>query len=162
MTDGTQGILTLVGGCDTLAVPAAYRWELIPPTTIRKNWDDFRLKLLAVKRKGDVDWIPEDVFHEILSGISTVFFVYKNEVYHGFVVVRKDFARYSGNPYLFVFILGVQDWDDEFGENAVKFFKDVARNMGVTKARFEGRPGWLRANKNHGCRVVNVMMEGTM
>lgn len=117
---------------------------LVTPDALRANWPTIRAALDAVQAKAPEDWIAEDVYHAIKSGKVACHLIYSAGQYAGLLIVRPEFAEFSGTPSLHVWIAHNAGGEDVF-EAGEGLLKSTAQRMGASSITFGSpRPGWAK------------------
>lgn len=117
---------------------------LVTPDTLRAHWPAIAPSLDAVRAKAPEDWIPEDVYHAIKSGLVACHLLVKQGQYAGLLVIRIEKAEFSGAPSLHVWIAHNAGDSDVF-EAGEGLIKETAQRMGVSTITFGSpRPGWAK------------------
>jgi hypothetical protein len=112
---------------------------LVHPDNLHDVWDFVREGLLKVSEKATDGWIPEDVYHSLKSGISSLHLEYVDEKPVGFVVLNVV-SDFRGKK-LFIWVAySVEGNAVERHENELI---EMARQVGCKRIAFEStRKGW--------------------
>jgi len=121
------------------------------------TWDLIQPKLILVRDKCKATWRLEDIYAMLVNGNAFCFIFYKGDAFVGFTILRKDTDTWTNEK----LVLSYASWFDNFdevAENVVKFYDDIAHDMGVHLIRFcSPRIGWK--GKKHGCEISTVIWE---
>lgn len=133
-------------------------FELWTIDKIRMVWDFVEAHLKRVIAKGDVEWIPPDIYVEIANKQAFLFAFNRNGKTEGITIVRKDVDRITGEPYILSYVSSFEVWDDDVAEKVIAFYDDIAKAAGCKKIKFvTSREGW--SHKKHGCRLTTFVFE---
>lgn len=116
--------------------------KALTPAGVRAKWDWIRSGLAAVINRAGSDFVPEDVYHEVMSGRSTVM-VQEDERGDelGFVVVNR--VQYPHKAVLFVWAMFGQFEQAE--EKTLAELDDLARSINANEIECRSRRrGWAR------------------
>ena len=79
--------------------------EPVQPHNLRDVWEFVRAGLVKTIAKTKDDWLPEDVYMELKSGVSHLYMIYENDENDaeliGFVIFQR-WDKYHAGPRLFV------------------------------------------------------------
>lgn len=109
---------------------------------VRSMWEWIRGGLLHIIRKTHADWIPEDVYADIMAGTAVVR-VYRdaNGDDKGFMVLQRH--DYKHGTELFVWCMWGELWDMKDG--LLADLDALAKSLGANKIRMKSpRKGYLR------------------
>ncbi len=74
---------------------------LIQVVDVAAVWPWVREGLQKIVAKTNDDWLPEDVYHELKLGASTLYLIYHDDERLGFVVLQK-WDKYHAGARLFI------------------------------------------------------------
>ena len=116
----------------------------IAPKDLRAHWDYLRPKLELVLQKSPEQWIPEDVYADILNGHSLLWIAFKVDKPIAFIVgqiqANQTFHLWAGycDPHI----------DDYFKWHMIE---EIAQEAKCKRISFESwRKGWARKAKRLG------------
>jgi hypothetical protein len=137
----------------------AWTWKIVPPVELRDGmWEVVAEKLNEVRRKTNASWIVEDIYSQIHNRQAFCFVLYRDSDLHGITIVRQDRDQFSGDLFCLSYASWFDDFDAPTAEQVVRFYDDIARNMGVKRIEFcSPRIGWK--GKQHGCKLKTVIWE---
>lgn len=114
---------------------------LVKPTELRAVWADVRAGLDKMPAE---DWIAEDVYHAIRGGTAALYLGVGESGCQGFMVLRQQFAEFSGAPILHVWLAYSVAGADVYAQ-AEDYVRGIARQMGANRITFGSpRPGWAK------------------
>jgi len=114
----------------------------LTPAGVRAKWGWISSGLSRVIDRAGSDFVPEDVYHEVMSGRSTVM-VQHNEAGDevGFVVVNR--VQYPHKAVLFVWAMYGEFEEQE--ELTLAQLDELARSIGASEVECRSRrKGWAR------------------
>ena len=118
---------------------------------IREVWDVVVVGLREVVKIIKADWIPEDIYHEVLSGKSFIFMHSSDN--ESFVVLSK-----RKNPYLDSSVLIVDVAYNKTGDAIDQYqplLEELAKEVGAGYIEFSSpRSGFKRVADKHGYTSV--------
>jgi len=124
----------------------------IAPKDLRAYWDYLRPKLELVLQKSPEQWIPEDIYADILIQNSLLWIVYNKQIPSAFVVVQKQdlilhlWAGYSGAN-----VKDQEQWN---------IIEEIAKELKCTKITFGSwRKGWSRKARKFGFQPYKYFKE---
>ena len=127
--------------------------KYIPPTELKFYWEYLRPKLELILRKSPEQWIPEEIFADILNGHSTLWIAFNVDKPIAFIVgqVQKEqtFHLWAGycDPKI----------DDDVKWHMIE---EVAQKMKCNKISFESwRKGWSRKATRFGFKPRKYIKE---
>ena len=99
----------------------------LKPADIRHEWSRIRPALEQVHEEQRTDWIPEDIYHVVMSGRGRLWLSDD-----GFAVTQEGTNAFSGAPYLFVWVC--YSWMDGsgFAKRYKGFMDRLARSGGFS------------------------------
>ena len=116
--------------------------SLVPPAGVRQSWPLILSSLHAVMAKGPVEWIPEDVYHELRSGSAACHIATDANGYAGCMVTQRVTDPYSGVQSLHVWIAHNAGEADVI-EGGMELLQKMAKQGGFQRITFgSSRPGW--------------------
>lgn len=127
----------------------------IPPKDLRTHWDYVRPRLEIVLEKSPEQWIPEDIYADILSGSSLLWLMVIKEVLPplGFIVGQK---QTDGTFFLWAGYCE-PNVDDKKKWNLIE---EATLAVGCNKIAFESwRRGWERKAKRLGFQPRKYIKE---
>ncbi len=114
--------------------------NLVHPSQLRKVWPIIRCGLEDVARKNEVDWIPEDVYHSVKSGVAAVHLAESGS----FLVTCLNRNQYTNDPELHIWIARNVGGSDVITEG-LELLRAMATNAGARRITFDSpRNGWER------------------
>jgi hypothetical protein len=120
------------------------KFQHVPVSDLRGVWPCVRSNLLHILDKSPEDWIPEDVYTEIVTTRSLLFMAMENGHPVGGAVVRPQ-----GKTLLTWAAWGVHGLRDD----AMSGLREIARNLQCTELMFETkRRGWDKVAPKLGFR----------
>lgn len=94
--------------------------------------------------KGPVEWIPEDVYHELRSGSAACHIATDANGYAGCMVTQRVTDPYSGVQSLHVWIAH-NVGDADVLDAGLGLLRETARKGGFARITFGSpRPGWAK------------------
>ena len=127
------------------------KFEFIPPEQLKTCWGYVRLQLLNILTKSPEDWIPEDVYYELVSGKALLFLAHGEGQRVGGAVVRPQRGA----------LLAWAVWGDAGNRvDAMRELRTVAKNLNCKEILFETkRRGWDRVAPKLGFRPRSWIAE---
>lgn len=139
--------------------PDPYRVQIISISELRAGfWEVARPKIALVAKKMGADWIPDDVWKQIVELKAFLFAMFHGSDLVGIMVVRQDIDSLTGKAYVLAFINWFENFNDEIAAECVKFYDTLAAEMKTDTIRFYSpREGWVA--KKHGCKISAIVWE---
>jgi len=132
--------------------------ELIPATkaSIRKNYEYFHGGMLEIIRKVRAEFLPADIYHQLMSGEIHLYWVEDGSDRLGFTILSQYDSGYERVPTLMIDHLWLRQGVNVFAE-AVAAGYDLAAEIGVERIEFNSaRLGWGKRVKELGFSPVCV------
>lgn len=123
-------------------------FEYVPPANLKTYWNTIKPGLETTMRKAPGGWIPEDVFHALMTGVSLLHIVRVGSYYRGFMVTQL-IDSIEGKK-LLIWIAHGDASGDVFGDN-LDTIREWAKGLGAVKVQFQsGRKGWEKVGARIG------------
>jgi hypothetical protein len=113
--------------------------EPIPVKAVRTVWPLIRSRLENLQTRFNETWVPEDIFHEILSGNA---YLWTTPLAVGFVVLQIHSSPYERDLHVWIACNSTQAHAGEFMPQLVEIAADHQCNRVTWES---GRKGWDRA-----------------
>ena len=132
--------------------------ELVPATknSLRENYEYFHGGMTAIIHKVDGDFLPADIYHQLMLGNIHLYWVEEGEDRLGFAILSEYESGYEKSPTLMIDHLWLRQGADTFPQ-AVAAGYELAQKLGVERIEFNSaRLGWGRRVKELGFTPVCV------
>lgn len=117
---------------------------LVTPADLRAHWPRIAESLAVVQAKASPDWIAEDVYHAIKSGVAACHVALNDQGYAGVLITKLSRGEFSGIPSLHVWIAHNAGAPDVF-EAGLPVLHQLAQRAGAARITFGSpRPGWAK------------------
>lgn len=123
----------------------------LKPEDVRKCWGYLRSNLERIRTKGPTDWIPEDIYSEIMAGRSVAFlFEIAGNITGAMVTTGRDDT-------LHIWVL----WENSGRvADVMEATREMARKAGFVRGTFETqRRGWEKLAPKLGFRPYMWQVE---
>lgn len=122
---------------------------LVKPAELRAHWPAISAALDSVIEATSPDWIKEDVYHQLASGVAYGHLVYERGQYRSLFILTQPAEEFSGKRCLHIWIaenaLSGTDESFDYGLSAIK---QIAQQLGAPKLTLESpRKGWTKRFK---------------
>ena len=115
--------------------------RFIPPAQVRSVWPQVLPGLHAIREKTAEPWIPEDVYHALMTGEASLHSGFANGEWVGFVVMTTH--EFYGRKSLHVWCAYAKTDLDPVAL-FLPLIQDIARSAGLERVRFISPRGWER------------------
>ena len=127
--------------------------ETIPLTEVRCAFEKIQLDLEYVREKCQTNWITPDIYLSLQEEISTLYMLYEEDAYIGFIIVNT-LRSISGEDTLFVWA-SYQKPEYNYVKAMFKFLEKIAEDMKAVAIEFESnRKGWEKIAPLHDFNLV--------
>ena len=116
--------------------------QLIPVLAqdLRKWWDVIKPGIDACRQSSADDWIPEDIYHAVKSGLSFLYVGQEDGEYVGFLVLTPIQTYAAKVLHVWLCYSAAESTFDYLGE-----LDNIARSLGISKiTHTSARKGWQR------------------
>lgn len=132
-------------------------FEFVHPMQLREHWGVVRAGLDAMLAEIPDRWIPEDVYHALMLGRSTLHRCLRDSEYVGFVVLTPE-SVFDGQA-LHVWVAYSTSSEPVLAA-FFPFIKQCAVAIQAKRVKFHSpRQGWERAAPKIGFRAKEVIYE---
>ncbi len=127
--------------------------ETIPLSEVRCAFEKIQPDLDQVRKKCQADWITPDVYLSLQEELSTLYMLYEEDTYIGFIIVNT-LRSISGEDTLFVWA-SYQKPEYNYVKAMFKFLEKIAEEMKAVAIEFESnRKGWEKIAPLHDFNLV--------
>lgn len=103
----------------------------VAPDDLRGVWPDIRAAVQGIADKCEENWLPEDVFHELITGNASLWATPDRT---GFAVLRLFSTAYSRD--LFIWVAAIGDRPEGCAHYMPQFL-EIARDNGCKRVTWE-------------------------
>jgi hypothetical protein len=127
--------------------------ETIPLAEVRCAFEKIQPDLETLKTKCKPNWISPDIYLSLQEELSTLYMLYEEDAYIGFIVVNT-LRSISGEDTLFVWA-SYQKPEYNYLNAIFKFLEKVADDMKAVAIEFDSnRKGWEKIAPLHDFNLV--------
>ena len=128
--------------------------ETIPLTEVRCAFEKIQPDLEYVREKCQTNWITPDIYLSLQEEISTLYMLYEEDAYIGFIIVNT-LRSISGEDTLFVWA-SYQKPEYNYVKAMFKFLEKIAEEMKAVAIEFDSnRKGWEKKAPMHDFNLVS-------